>query len=196
MKHAAPVLLVTALVPLGMAAPADARTSGPRCADSGHTVASTARVRLFRRGAHVYACRLPNGKPRAIAATIEDVGGPSGFRIAGNRVAFSTMYCGKSSCNTTVQMVDTKTGRWTLLSQPATTRGIPALVVTSDGALAWIRRTFPSDTPMQSFDVVLRDSGSERVVASGPDIAETSLALGGRRVYWMQGSQPASALLA
>jgi hypothetical protein len=190
--------LAVALASGGGGTGAVAATRTSQCKSSGRTVAANSSVRLFRRGSHVYVCRLPHGKARAIAATLDQVGGPSGFRIAGTRVAFSTMYCGKASCTTRVQMVDAKTGRWTMLSQPSTTRGIPGLVLTADGALAWIRRVLPSGTPAPpaTFEVVLRDRAGERVIASGADVNETSLALAGRRVYWTQGSTAASALLA
>jgi hypothetical protein len=66
-----------------------------------------------------------------------------------------------------------------------------AIVVKSDGAVAWIVETgFPTEYQVHAVD----KSGS-RVLASGADIGPSSLALAGNTLYWTQGGQPFSASL-
>jgi hypothetical protein len=78
---------------------------------------------------------------------------------------------------------------------------VVAIVVKSDGAVAWIaedyERTLGTGTPSVTpyFDVEAVDKSGSRLLASGTDIDPSSLALAGNTLYWMQGGQPASAPL-
>lgn len=66
-----------------------------------------------------------------------------------------------------------------------------ALVVKSDGAVAWIVETgFPA-----TYQVYAIDKTGRRMLASSPDIVPHSLALAGNTVHWTQGGEPASAPL-
>ncbi len=66
-----------------------------------------------------------------------------------------------------------------------------AIVVKSDGAVAWIVETdFPTE-----YQVHTVDKSGNRVLASGTDIDPSSLALAGNTLYWTQGGQPFSAPL-
>jgi hypothetical protein len=67
-----------------------------------------------------------------------------------------------------------------------------AIVVKSDGAVAWINDTFHTE---DRFEVHTLDSTGERVLAVGSNIAPGSLALAGSRLYWRQGGKPVSAVL-
>jgi hypothetical protein len=69
---------------------------------------------------------------------------------------------------------------------------VRGLVARSDGRVAWIAVGEPADGP---FQVHVLDGSGSRLVASGPDISPTSLALGGTQVYWTQGEKPYSASL-
>jgi hypothetical protein len=66
-----------------------------------------------------------------------------------------------------------------------------ALVVKSDGAVAWIVETgFPV-----TYQVYTIDKTGRRLLVSSTDIVPYSLALAGNTVYWMQGDQSFSASL-
>jgi hypothetical protein len=67
-----------------------------------------------------------------------------------------------------------------------------AIVVKSDGSVAWIVETNPG---AGTYQVHALDSTGGRVLASGSDIDPSSLALAGSTVYWTQGGKPASAVL-
>jgi hypothetical protein len=67
-----------------------------------------------------------------------------------------------------------------------------AVVVKSDGAVAWIVET---DREEGYYQVHVLDGSGSRVLAEGPEIAPTSLALAGSTLYWTQGGKPFSATL-
>jgi hypothetical protein len=64
-----------------------------------------------------------------------------------------------------------------------------AIVVKSDGAVAWIVEN------LLKYEVHALDKTGNRVLASGSDIEPHSLALAGSTLYWMQGGKPMSAVL-
>jgi hypothetical protein len=66
-----------------------------------------------------------------------------------------------------------------------------AIVVKSDGAVAWIVET---GVPA-AYRVYAIDKTGSRLLASSAEIVPYSLALAGSTVYWTQGSQPFSASL-
>jgi hypothetical protein len=87
--------------------------------------------------------------------------------------------------------------------EPTGTRSIPspndvgagatvAIVVKSDGAVAWILKTNADEGLYQVHAV---DASGSRLLASGSDIDPHSLALAGSTLYWTQGGQPYSARL-
>ncbi|MGH9918717.1 MAG: hypothetical protein ACRD6W_07610 [Nitrososphaerales archaeon] len=67
-----------------------------------------------------------------------------------------------------------------------------AIVVKSDGAVAWITDTVQTK---DRYQVHTLDRTGERVLAVGSDIAPHSLALAGSTLYWTQGGKPFSASL-
>jgi hypothetical protein len=67
-----------------------------------------------------------------------------------------------------------------------------AVVVKSDGAVAWIVET---DREEGYYQVHVLDGSGSRVLAEGPEIAPASLALVGSTLYWTQGGKPFSATL-
>jgi hypothetical protein len=67
-----------------------------------------------------------------------------------------------------------------------------AIVVKSDGSVAWIVKT---STEEGTYQVHAADATGSRVLASGADIDPSSLALAESTLYWTQGSQPHSAPL-
>jgi hypothetical protein len=65
-------------------------------------------------------------------------------------------------------------------------------VVKRDGSVAWIVETNQEEGRYQVHAV---DKSGSRVLATGPDVDPTSLALAGSTLYWAQGDQPFSASL-
>jgi hypothetical protein len=70
--------------------------------------------------------------------------------------------------------------------------GATAIVVKSDGAVAWIVAVSGKAVAYQVHAV---DKTGSRVLASGPEISPSSLALAGSTLYWTQGGKPMSATL-
>jgi hypothetical protein len=76
-----------------------------------------------------------------------------------------------------------------------------AVVVENNGAVAWIAHDdeHTSDAGTQSevvyFDVEAVDRSGGHLLASGPDISSSSLAMAGRTVYWTQDGAPRFAVL-
>ncbi len=74
---------------------------------------------------------------------------------------------------------------------PVSIGSVTAIVVRSDGAVAWIIETgFPA-----IYQVYAIDKSGRRVLASSADIIPYSLALAENMLYWTQGSRPFSASL-
>jgi hypothetical protein len=67
-----------------------------------------------------------------------------------------------------------------------------AIVVKSDGSVAWIVETRQENGEYQVHAV---DRTGSRILAVGADVAPSSLALAGSTLYWTQGSKPVSAAL-
>ena len=67
-----------------------------------------------------------------------------------------------------------------------------AIVVKSDGAVAWITDTVQSE---DRYQVHALDKTGERTLAVGSNIDPHSLALAGSALYWTQGGKPESATL-
>ncbi len=104
-----------------------------------------------------------------------------------------------------VTVKDLRTGR-TLRHEPTGKRKVSgepelefgfghttAIVLNEDGAVAWIVEV-PADEG-GGFQVHAAAFAGSTVLASGPEIDPSSLALGGSTLYWMQGGQPRTATL-
>ncbi len=70
-----------------------------------------------------------------------------------------------------------------------------AIVVKSDGAVAWIAQDAVEGLLPYSYQVHALDKTGSRVLAVGPEIEPHSLALAGGTLYWLQGGKPMSATL-
>ncbi len=70
-----------------------------------------------------------------------------------------------------------------------------ALLLTDSGSVAWITDAHGGEgRPSEGgYQVHAADSHGTSLLASGPDIDPSSLALAGGTVYWMQGGEPRSA---
>lgn len=75
--------------------------------------------------------------------------------------------------------------------------GTTAIVVKSDGAVAWIVQVIENAVPKDriTYQVHAVDKTGSRVLASGPEIEPSSLALAGSTLYWMQAGKAMSASL-
>jgi hypothetical protein len=127
--------------------------------------------------------------------------------LAGPIVAYERFSIGEDlgAVRLGVAVQDLRTGR-TLRDEPTGKARIPgsepelefgighttAIVVKSDGSVAWIVKTSASEGRDQVHAV---DTTGSRVLASGSDIDPTSLALAGSTLYWTQGGKPFSAPL-
>jgi hypothetical protein len=69
---------------------------------------------------------------------------------------------------------------------------ITAIVVKSDGSVAWILEN--NISPVE-YEIHTFDKTGSHVLASGSDIEPHSLALAGSTLYWLQGGKPMSAVL-
>jgi hypothetical protein len=140
--------------------------------------------------------------------TPSGIGGVAHETLAGTIIAYersSTINEGRSSWLVIVR--DLRSGRvlrevptGTALSRNPNLVGAgftTAIVVKSDGAVAWINETIlrPGEKLVLGFEVHAVDSTGSRVLASGPEIERHSLALVGSTLYWMQGGKPMSAVL-
>ncbi len=144
-----------------------------------------------------------------------DIYGDRNVTLAGTFVAFESYVTGDWLCGFQFHVVveDLNTGK-VLRREPVGTRAVPdptsecgefglgdatAIVVTADGAVAWVFQ------PIQSFveaglvapgyQVRVADANGSRVLAAGSDIDPSSLALGGGTLYWTQGGVARSAAL-
>lgn len=122
--------------------------------------------------------------------------------LAGSVVGYAETKTGAFSGEWFVIARDLRTGR-ILRKEPTGARIKPkpfsvgigpasAVVVKTDGALAWILETGEEEG---SYQVHAADKSGSRVLASGSDIDPKSLALAGSTFYWTQGGKPASAVL-
>ncbi len=78
---------------------------------------------------------------------------------------------------------------------------VRTMVVKADGAVAWIALDFQRSEQLARligrevnyYDLYALDSSGERLLASGTELAPSSLALAGSTLYWTQGGRPFSA---
>jgi hypothetical protein len=179
------------------AAPTEPAASRHRdtCATRGTSVTATERVRVYRIRDDVeeryYACMLPGGRARSLGTFVEDVGGPSGFRVAGRLVAFVHARCSQTGCGGHLQVKDVRTNRDRLHALAPQARGVPDMELRSNGALAWTQRVGTFDAPV--YEVRKLEGGTDVLLDAGPDSAPTSLAASGATLYWTRGAEARSA---
>jgi len=159
---------------------------------------------------NTYGCTYVTGRSHEIgSAPPPPEGGPGGESgvldptLAGTVVAYAkTVFYATGPSRRLVVVRDLRTGR-VLHEVPDGTPVKPepgsvgngtvvALVVKSDGAVAWIVGT---DAEEGVYQVHALDESGSRVLATRDDIVPGSLALAGSTLYWTQGGQPRSATL-
>ena len=120
-------------------------------------------------------------------------------RLTAPYVAWAAVECGNSSCISTVETRDLRTGKL-VHEEPATTAGLPGnttrvpdLVLKSNGSIAWIvdiGSSVGSDR-----QVVAVDSAGRRVLDTGGNIDPESLTISNATLSWTKGGTPHSATL-
>jgi hypothetical protein len=154
------------------------------------------RRRVFRLGRE-----LVSGSP-SYSAWIADV------TLAGTTVAYETAEASYEGSGKVIKsewhvvVVDLRTGRVlhnvpTGVTYPSNPHfvgdgPVTAIVVKSNGAVAWILDTVQRENRYQ---IHALDATGERVLAVGSNIASNSLGLAGSTLYWTQGDKPFSAPL-
>lgn len=128
-------------------------------------------------------------------------GGPQREVLDGAFVAYEDGGGGQATNTYLVVVRNLRTGR-VIHKLPTGTPATPrpswvgigpttALVVKSDGAVAWIVETgYPTE-----YQVYAVDKSGSRMLASGANIEPYSLALASNTLYWTQGGLPASGSL-
>jgi hypothetical protein len=176
----------------------------PSCPAAGHALVADAQAEVYeaegRFAREVFACAYathhvsdlgaapgeasPEGAAGVQIETIALSGSIAGYE------RFSSGPYGNSSWIIIVQ--DLRTGH--VLHRVNAVGGFTEqIIVKNDGSAAWITDTRYG--PSEYAVVALGKAGAPRVLAQGPDIAPTSLALGGNTLYWTKGKQAYSTLL-
>jgi hypothetical protein len=192
-------------------------TTPPKCPPAkSHVLLADAQVELYSavevvnmyndKGARIHGCAYGH-KSYLLGAEVEECGSGvpcGGVRrevLAGPLVAYEEGSGGETANTYLVVVRNLRTGR-VIRKLPTGTPVTPrplwvgigpttAIVIKSDGAVAWIVETgFPAEYQVHA----VNKSGS-RVLASGVDIAPSSLALAGNTLYWRQSGQSISAPL-
>lgn len=149
---------------------------------------------------HTYELGRPSD---CIDVSIGQCGGITNVVLAGSTVAYEE-FASKSGVWWVI-VRDLRSGRVlrrlrTNTPGPVNTAGaVEALVLKSDGAVAWVAQAhLPTAVPNgpREYEVYATDAtGESRLLASGPGIVPASLALAGSTVYWTQQGRPLSAPL-
>jgi hypothetical protein len=170
----------------------------PLCKPRGSTlVVASRQVRVWRIWHGVrsgyYACARERRRPVRLGDT-DFTGGLHELVVAGRFVAYEIRYCdrgGQPICAGEVVVRDV--GRRNVRRSPIPDGELDAVevLVSSRGGAAWLRWLDGG----ASAEIRVLDSGGERVVASGPDIDLSSLAVTAGTVYWTQATIPRSAPL-
>lgn len=132
--------------------------------------------------------------------------------LAGDMAAFELFHTGPEAGHWYVVVRNLRSGR-TLVHVPTGTPlvveryvtgvgTVVGIVLKRDGSVAWLAEDFLRSLPQGAlgpeipyYDIYAAEGASVRLLASGTDIAPSSLALADGTVYWTQAGKPASAQL-
>ena len=201
------------LLPAASVSDATARHTSPAKCPPGHTHLITAdtQAQVYQvfspEPAEIFGCAyggkrsyLLGGPPVSDA---EGGGKQTYYTLGGAVVAFASASFrdfprpGEPRSENYVEVLNLGTGR-VLHKVPTGTSSpsrvgfgaVAALLVKSDGAVAWIAGNNLGDEHPTSFEVHAVDKADNRLLASGPEIDPSSLALAGSTLYWTQGGKP------
>lgn len=176
------------------AAPTARESRSRACLTTGTTVGANRTLRVYRvgdRNGHRYvACVVRTGRRRLLGESNSLSGGVEDVKIAGRYAAVSFGQCGRDSCLSVAAVTDVLTGR-TRAGKHRSDVGIASLVLSRTGSIAWITQTTAKD----HFEVRKLEGSQETMLGAGSTIVPDSLALAGRRIYWLENDQPVSAVL-
>jgi hypothetical protein len=167
------------------------------------TLARGSLARVFVQRGTVYACVMGSRRWTSLGTTGNCVRAShvDAVAVAGRLVAAGVTMCGVDLGTTTIEIVRVPDGH-RLLTAPAIANPGPesythvtGLVLTAEGAVAWIARASSIATHRTMTEVAAASAGSTRVLDSGAGIATGSLRLSGRTVSWQDGSAHRSAQL-
>jgi hypothetical protein len=192
------VTLLLALVVVSVSAAASKpRARPPVCnAARHHIVAADAQAEVYEAQSAIYrelfACAYSSrhgayalGVPPKCSAS--GCGGVEHETLGGAMVAYEEFASGEEGYWHVV-VRDLRTGH--VLHRAASTGSFtPEIVVKSDGAVAWSAITVKPT----AYAIVTLDKTGTHVVAEGPNVVPTSLALAGSTLYWTQDGKPMSA---
>ena len=158
----------------------------------GKLLMADGRSKVVKRDGVYRACR--NGRRFWMGADDGVAGDVLEIALAGRFVAWERAVCGKgSTCIGAILVRDLERGTRRSFSIPDGQRTADDLVVTRSGSVAWIRLG-RAELP-NNREVRAADATGERVLDQGDQIDPRSLAISGRRIYWMSGGAPRSELL-
>lgn len=175
-------ILAICLAAVAVFAPTAA--AAPSCRiPGGHTLATGRIAKLIAiptpRGSALFACIRRSGRKISLDGTFADA------RLAGRWVAWQR--AGRPG-HWRIAVHDLRTGRERLVDGHVAAH---SLVLTTRGTIAWAqRRDDGPGTPLFANDVV---SGGR--LLDGGDVDAASVRLAGRRVSWLSGGEPRSALV-
>jgi hypothetical protein len=175
-----------------------------RCTTGGARVlAADAQVAVVRRShGRTYACLLRSGMRRALGDTAPGDGPTTinvrRFTLAGTVVAYNYEYS-REEVEEGVAVLDARRDRepriFDALSDVAAPRigaedAVRAIVARPDRSVAWI--AYNDDIQPARYEVLKADPGAKdgTLLAAGPDIDPSSLALGGTAIYWLTAGVP------
>jgi hypothetical protein len=170
---------------------------------SAQTLARGSLARVFVQRGTVYACVAESRQWASLGTTGNCVRAShvDAVAVAGRLVAAALMTCGVDTGATSIEVMRVS-DEHRLLTTPAIGNPGPesythvtGLVLTPEGAAAWIARAASIATHRTVTEVHAASAGSTRVLDSGAGIAPGSLRLSGRTVSWQDGSARRSARL-
>lgn len=184
---------------VSVASPAEAQKR-PTCDPEGaRTLAAKGPIRIFevrrrpgRKLAGYYAC-MAGRRPVSIPGYLTLDAGVGAFQIVGDRVGYVFDDCdrysaGQQGCTAEVVVVDARTRR-VRRSVIADHGGAGSLVLSQSGTAALMVGQHSGERPNPARLLLMRDTTLEEI-DSGNDLDTSSLALGGRTLYWLKAGQP------
>jgi hypothetical protein len=179
----------------------DQASARSECSTSGsRTLAATDSSRVFTKRGRVYGCLFSVGRPffldQDVRACDDACSGVRRVSVSGRFVAWERRFGSRSATGAAVMRTDLRARRSALLwtsgeVDESNNWMVDALASTRSGDVAWIASRFHlGEAP--AYTVRASVGGDDRELASGTDIDPSSLAVGGRFVYWMAGQETRS----
>lgn len=194
--------LVTAIAFAGPTRGAD----GERCAEPrSRTVAITRTARAYRVRGRTFACLYAVGRKLRLGdvSSEPDYFRAEEIRLAGRYVGYELAFIGRLDSHHMVRVRDLRTGRWVVhrdaiagniaLDDRTGPGGVSDLELTRSGAVAWIAHN--RYVQPHTIEVHKVDADGHAKLAFGAGIDPHSLALSGKRIYWLENGRPQTATL-